>query len=72
MELGNINFSCLMYADDVVLLSTSETGLQSCLNKLSIYCASHGLTVNLKKTNILIFSKSGRKSKTFVYLLMLS
>ena len=37
VELGNINFSCLMYADDLVLLSTSETGLQSCLNKLSIF-----------------------------------
>ena len=61
-ELGNINFSCLMYADDLVLLSTSETGLQSCLNKLSFLCVSHGLTVNLKKTNIRIFSKSGRKS----------
>ena len=35
VELSNINFSCLMYADDLVLLSTSGTELQSCQNKLS-------------------------------------
>ena len=29
-QLGNISFSCLMYANDLVLLSTSETGLQNC------------------------------------------
>ena len=26
VKLGNINFCCLIYADDLVLLSTSETG----------------------------------------------
>ena len=36
VELGNINFSCLVYADDLALLSTSETGLQSCLNTIHI------------------------------------
>ena len=53
-----------MYAGDLILLSTTEKGLQSCLNKLSIFCDANGLIVNLKKTNIIIFSKSGRKSKT--------
>ena len=53
-----------MYADDLGLLATTEKGLQSCLNKLSVFCDANGLTVNLKKTNIIIFSKSGRKSKT--------
>ena len=28
--------NCLMYADDIVLLSTSSTGIQDKLNKLSI------------------------------------
>ena len=62
--LENVSFGCLMYADDLVLLFTTEKGLQSCLNKLSIFCDAHGLTVNLKKTNIMTFSKSGRNSKT--------
>ena len=66
--LGNIPINCLLYADDVVLLSSSEVGLQNCLNKLYRFSESIGLSVNLKKTNILTFSKGGRKSKyTFTY-----
>ena len=53
-----------MYADHLGLLSTTEKGLQSCLNKLSEFCDANGLTVSLKKSNIFIFNKSGRKSKT--------
>ena len=60
----NVSFSYLTYADDLVLISTTEKRLQSRLNKLSIFCDANGLTVNLKNTYIIIFSKSGRKSKT--------
>ena len=34
-ELDGIRISSLLYADDLILLSTSESGLQSCLNKLA-------------------------------------
>ena len=30
----------LLYADDLVILSRSKTGLQTCLNRLSSYCNS--------------------------------
>ena len=46
-------------------------GLQSCLNKLSIFCYANGLIVNLKKTNIIIFSKSGRNVRQSFCLIML-
>ncbi|WAR21446.1 LIN1-like protein [Mya arenaria] len=64
VTLKNCKFSCLLYADDLVLLSTSEQGLQSCLYKLSQYSDKYGLSVNLNKTNIykylgIIFSSSG-------------
>ena len=62
--LRNIRFSCLTNADDLVLLSTTATGLQKCLDKVSAYCDANGLTVNLKKNKIVTFSKSGRESKT--------
>ena len=52
-----------MYEDDLVLLSTTEVGLQGSLHKLSVFCDANGLTVNLKNTNIITFSKSGRKPK---------
>lgn len=49
-----------MYADDVVLLSSSEKGLQNCVNKLFQYTSDWKLTVNTKKTKVLVFNKAGR------------
>ena len=46
-----------MYADDLVLLSKSEQGLQNCLSKLKSYCTNWNLTVNIDKTKVMIFSK---------------
>ena len=52
----------LLYADDLILLSRSKTGLQNCLNTLSSYCKTWMLKVNPKKTKIMIFQKRPRKS----------
>ena len=51
VDLNCSNVNCLLYADDLILLSRTEEGLQSCLNKLSKYCDEYGLSVNLKKIN---------------------
>ena len=39
----------LSFADDLVLLSSSHSGLQNALNKLEQYCYDWQLTVNIKK-----------------------
>ena len=62
IHLGQ-SLSCLMFADDMILLSKSPSGLQSCLDKLNIYCKQWHLIINISKTKILIFSKSGRSGK---------
>ena len=49
LKLGSTNFNCLLYADDIILLSESEAGLQKCLDKLSQYCESWCLNVNYEK-----------------------
>ena len=49
-----------MYADDVVLLSSSEKGLQNCVNKLSNFATEWKMTLNLTKTKVMVFTKSGR------------
>ena len=36
----NIKLSNLLYADDLILISETRTGLQSCLNNLQAYCQS--------------------------------
>jgi len=43
----------LLFADDAALLSHTEAGLQRLVDKLSHACKEVGLTISLKKTNIL-------------------
>ncbi len=68
-SLVNEEISSLLWADDILLLSTSEKGLQDKLNVLQSYCADNKLKVNTDKTKIMIFNKSGRSldSTKFYY-----
>ena len=52
----------LLYADDVVILSRSKAGLQTCLNRLfPIAIQSWMLSINPKKTKVMIFQKRAEK-----------
>lgn len=63
VQLHDITVNCLMYADDLAILSESSRGLQNALNKLGIYCRKWDLTVNLDKTKVIVFNKSGHLLK---------
>ena len=52
--------SHLLYADDLILISTTEIGLKNSLSKLENYCDKWQLELNIKKCNIIIFNSSGR------------
>ena len=41
----------LFYADDLIILSRFKTGLQNCLDKLSSYCTSKMMKINLMQEN---------------------
>ncbi len=58
--LHDIPISCLMFADDLVLISQTAAGLQNSINKLGDYCEKWSLHVNLDKTKIVIFNQAGR------------
>ena len=60
VQLDHSKISCLMYADDLILLSETAEGLQNCLSKLSTYCEEWGLQVNVKKTKSMIFNNTSR------------
>ena len=63
VSLGNdLKISCLLYADDLVLLSESPEGLQKCLDRLSEYTEKWDLKINLSKTKILVFKNNGGKN----------
>lgn len=52
-----------MYADDVVLRSSTETGLQNSINKLWKFADDWHMHINCEKTKIVVFNKSGRLKK---------
>ena len=56
IELGNQSLNCLMYADDLLVISNSPEGLQQSLNVIYKHAQEWKLKVNTKKSNIIIFS----------------
>ncbi|KAI3433276.1 hypothetical protein D9Q98_003096 [Chlorella vulgaris] len=49
----------LLFADDMFLLSSSASGLQAQLHALQDYCNAKKLTVNAKKTQVMIMRPGG-------------
>ncbi len=63
VHIGDKEISCLMYADDVVLLSVTQEGLQNSINALYSYCHTWRLKVNIAKTKVIICNKSNHTLK---------
>lgn len=59
-KLKDLYVHCLMYADDLVLMSLSEVGLQNKLNILNVYCKEWDLEVNTRKTQVMAMSNSSK------------
>ena len=54
------NLSCLLWADDIILLSHLEEGLRNMLSALDSYVNENGMSINTKKTQCMIFNKTGK------------
>ena len=62
------NINALMYADDLIVLSETEVGLQGIIDKLTAYCEKWKLEINTKKTKIMTFNRGNRLVKrNFIY-----
>ena len=62
--------SHLFWADDLVLISRTASGLQKLLDVLHGFSSEWDLTVNTTKTAVMVFNHSGRKlkeSEQFLY-----
>ena len=57
---NNNHCGCLIWADDLLILSESEEGLQNMLKSLNSFAVDNGLKANLDKTKVMIFNKNGR------------
>ena len=51
---------CLMYDDDLLILSETENGLTKSLERLSDYAKKWKLKISAKGTKIIVFNKAGK------------
>ena len=62
LTVNGTNVNHFLYADDLVLLAESKEELQELLEGLSKFSKDKELTVNAKKSVVMIFNKAGRKT----------
>ena len=55
--IGETIVAHLLWADDLMLLSNTEKGLQKHLDGLKLFCANNKMIVNETKTKLMIFGK---------------
>jgi hypothetical protein len=69
ITLDQLTVFLILFADDLVLMSETEKGLQTLLNALHGYCEKWNLVVNVAKTKMIVFRKGGflRKSEVWCY-----
>jgi hypothetical protein len=59
-SLAGLVVPLLLYADDLVLISTTQSGLQRLMDRLERFCEDRRLTVNIEKTKTLVFGARKR------------
>ena len=64
---SSVESGCLIWADDLLLMLKTEIGLQNMLNALKNYTSKNGMTLNIEKTKVMIFNKSGRHMRRQFY-----
>ena len=64
VSILNEKVSCLLWADDLLIMSRSPSGLQNAINKTKSFYDSLGLEVNQKKSKVMIFNGRGLKLDT--------
>ena len=61
MRINDRDVNCFLWADGLLLVSSSASGLQNSLDKMGQFYNNLGLKVNIKKTQVIIFNKRGQK-----------
>ena len=59
IEMYMFKMCLLLYTDDIVLFSQTPEGLQKGFNILREYCNTWKMEVNVGKTKVMVFRKSG-------------
>ena len=65
--LDNTKVNALMYADDLILLCENREGLQKLINKINDFCTERKLSVNTKKTKVMVFNRGNKLIKANMF-----
>jgi hypothetical protein len=65
--LGQLAVCLLLYADDLAFMSHIHVGLQKQLDVLQAFCCERQLTVNVKKTKVVVFETRKSVCQAFQY-----
>ena len=68
IRVGNLQVYSLFWAPDLLILSSSGTGLQNSIDITFSFYKNLGLDINTKKTKVMIFNCGGKLNKDFVFL----
>ena len=60
LTIDYIQLFLLLFADDTLLLSETEEGLQSLLDNLHFYCTKWNVSVNTDKSKVIFFKNGTR------------
>ena len=67
VKMGSVHINSISWADDIMLLSTSKSGLKRCLENLKTHCQKWGLVVNTEKNKTMVLSKNKYLPETFTF-----
>ncbi len=59
IQIPNLNLHCLLYADDLALISESEEDLQCMLNGLMNWCKKWRMKINVNKSKVVHYRTKG-------------
>ena len=62
--VGDKEFFCILYADDLVIMSENAYVLQKLLNGLNDYCNACYLKINASKSKVMVFRKGGNLARS--------
>lgn len=57
MQFNECNITKLRYVDDTVLIAETKTKLQRMIDKLNKTCTAYGMSINVKKTTVMVVNK---------------
>ncbi|VDI61569.1 Hypothetical predicted protein, partial [Mytilus galloprovincialis] len=67
VNIGDSTLSLLLYADDIVLLASSETDMQCMLDKVHEWCKRWRVLINTEKSKVMHFRPSRSKRSNFQF-----